>query len=78
MACLAYSATEYAMFNLSTMAASEITLPPAPVTVSSTARGAFTESVAVQLAVSADRWMPLFGGPEPVSPPRPEEGEDIF
>ena len=41
-ACLAYSSNEYALFNLTTMAASEITLPPAPVTVSSTARGAFT------------------------------------
>ena len=35
----------------------------------------YPESVSGRLAVSSDRWMPLFGGPEPVSPPV-RQGED--
>ncbi|KAF8333851.1 hypothetical protein F5887DRAFT_991627 [Amanita rubescens] len=41
-ACFAYSATEHAIFQLSTMTATEITFPQPTVTASSSARGALT------------------------------------
>lgn len=41
-ACFAYSATEHAIFQLSTMTVTEITFPQPTVTASSSARGALT------------------------------------
>lgn len=36
----------------------------------------YPESVAGRLAVPADRWIPLFGGPEPPTPPRVQKDDE--
>ena len=41
-ACFAYSATDHALFQLSTMTATDIVYPPPTITASSTAKGALT------------------------------------